>query len=249
MQIDRYMSRIGYTGDLTPNLENLTKILRCHLETVPFENLSFYKNPRQMPLDTESLFDKVVNRRMGGVCFELNGLFCTLLEELGYDCIPVSVRILLAGGPGAITHQGNVARINGREYYCDVGFGGPGPKGIIDMDETEVQIIDGEPFRVEREDPYVTIFRMHEGQFVPILKFVNLPSDRGDFPILLYFFTAHPQSHFVTSRIVNLCRPDGSLALTDKQFTIRRNGEVIRRDLETEEEVAQVLATEFGLVL
>ena len=48
--MERYLERIGYTGDRSPNRENLTRLLRCHLETVPFENLDFWQNPRQLPL-------------------------------------------------------------------------------------------------------------------------------------------------------------------------------------------------------
>ena len=76
--MEQYLARIGYTGDRTPSLENLTRLVRCHLETVPFENLSFWHNPCQMPLDVPALYDKVVTRRRGGVCCELaaegNGL-------------------------------------------------------------------------------------------------------------------------------------------------------------------------------
>ena len=124
MQIQAFFDRIGYTGTAEPTLSNLQQIVRCHLETVPFENTSFHKNPREMSLKPEDLYDKVVNRRLGGVCFELNGLFNWLLNEIGYQVYPVSVRIsMFPGFPAPITHQGNVAVIDGKKYYCDVGFG------------------------------------------------------------------------------------------------------------------------------
>ena len=39
MDIQAYFRRIGYTGTAEPTLSSLAAILRCHLETVPFENL------------------------------------------------------------------------------------------------------------------------------------------------------------------------------------------------------------------
>lgn len=249
MNIAAYMDRIGYHGSLEPTAENLTNILRCHLETVPFENLSCYNNPRELSLTQEDLFDKVVNKRRGGVCFELNGLFWGLLGALGYERYPVGVRILMPQGPSAISHQGNVAVVDGRKYFCDVGFGGPGPKGLVDLETEEIQVIDGVSFRVAREGLNFLISRLHDGQWIPTLRFADVPFEAVDFPFLLFFFSANPKSRFVTNRMVNLCQSDGSLALTDSHLTIRRGGQVIEKDLETEEEVTKVLQEEFGLYL
>lgn len=250
MQIQAFFDRIGYTGDTSLTLSNLQQLVRCHLETVPFENNAFYNNPREMSLKPEDLYDKVVNRRLGGVCFELNGLFHWLLNEIGYKVYPVSVRIsMFPGMPAAITHQGNVVVLDGRRYYCDVGFGGPGPKGVLDMDEEAVQVIDGEPFRVTHEGVQSIIHRMYEGEFTPILRYTDVPSDPADFPILFYFFCANPNSRFVTHRVVNLCLPDGYLAISENEFSGCRGGEKFRRVLETEDEVKAVMEKEFGLKL
>lgn len=249
MNIAAYMERIGYRGSLEPTVENLTNILRCHLETVPFENLSCYNNPRELSLKQEDLFDKVINQRRGGVCFELNGLFWGLLGELGYERYPVGVRIIIPQAPSAISHQGNVAVVDGAKYFCDVGFGGPGPKGLVNLETTEVQVIDGESFKVEQEGLYFTISRLYQGQWLPTLRFADVPFEAVDFPFLLFFFTANPKSRFVTNRMVNLCLSDGSAALSDNHLTIRRNGQVMEKDLQTEEEVTKALQEEFGLYL
>lgn len=247
MEIEAYLNRIGYAGDRTATVENLRRLLRCHLETVPFENLDFYNNPREISLNPKDLYDKIVTRRRGGVCFELNGLFCSLLEELGYDCYPVSVRVVIPHAPSAISHQGIVVRLEGEKYYCDVGFGGPGPKGLVAMDESGVQSIAGEDFRVEHSGIHCTILSRHADAWVPVLSFVDVASDNADFPILLYYFTANPESHFVRNRVVNLCLPDGSLALTGNRLTIRRGGQTVQQILESEEAVTQTLKKEFGI--
>ena len=115
------------------------------------------------------------------------------------------------------------------------------------MDESEVQVIDGEPFLVKHDGVQSIILRMHEGEFTPILRYVDLPSDPADFPILFYFFCANPTSRFVTHRTVNLCLPDGYLAISENEFSGRRGDEKFRRILETEEEVKEVMEREFGL--
>lgn len=249
MQLQAYLDRIGYTAgpELTP--ENLHKLIRCHLETVPFENLDFCYNPKRMSTKPEDMYHKVVERKRGGVCFELNAIFYWLMEQMGYETYPLHVRLMMrADLPAPITHRGNMAVIDGKKYFCDVGFGGPGPKGLVAVDEPEIQMIGGEPFKVEKDGLHVTIFRQNDGQWAPIIKFADVPAINEDFEFLLYAFTADPQSHFVTRRVVNLCRPDfGYLAVTDMEFTALKNGERIQRTLQSEAELQEVLHTEFGI--
>ena len=56
MDIQAYFDRIGYTGSAEPTAENLAKILRLHLETVPFENLDSYPNGKAMTNDMKALY-------------------------------------------------------------------------------------------------------------------------------------------------------------------------------------------------
>ena len=247
MDLRAYLDRIGYHGSPDRTAENLAVLLRCHLESVPFENLDFYNSPREMPLSTEALYDKIVLRRRGGVCCELNTLFGRLLESMGYDCYPVLVRVVMPGAPAQISHQGIVATVEGKRYYCDVGFGGPGPKGLVELDTQEHQQIYGETFRVTQDPRGVTIWGAFPGGEVPILEMIDVPARYEDFTVVLYYSTGYPNSYFLGRPIVNLCLPNGSKALTGNQLTIRRDGEMTRRILETDAEMAEVLWEEFGL--
>lgn len=247
MQISAYLERIGYDGSPECSAENLARLLRCHLEQVPFENLDFFENPKELPLDVDSLFDKIVTRRRGGVCCELNTLFGRLLEAMGYDCYPVLVRVVMPGAPAMISHQGIVATVDGKRYYCDVGFGGPGPKGLVALDTEEPQQIFGETFRVTTDLRGVTILGNFPGGEAPILEIIDVPARYEDFSVVLYYATAYPKSYFLSQPIVNLCLPDGHKALTGDRLTIRRGGEVIQRTLETDMEFSEALREEFGL--
>jgi len=74
MVIQAYLQRINYTGPLVPSAETLRLLQVAHLQTVPFENLSIHSG-EPIVLDDEALFEKIVRRRRGGFCYELNGLF------------------------------------------------------------------------------------------------------------------------------------------------------------------------------
>src|ERR1700690_1781469 len=91
MEVKAYLERINYKGSLLPTLETLRDLQFFHLLSVPFENLSIHAN-EPILLQDKSLFEKIVLRRRGGFCYELNGLFASLLRLLGF-----SVTLLSAG--------------------------------------------------------------------------------------------------------------------------------------------------------
>src|SRR5713226_8538960 len=91
MDIKAYLKRINYRGSLAPTAQTLRELQVAHLLSVPFENLSIHSG-EPVILEDEALFEKVVVRRRGGFCYELNGLFSALLQALGFD-----VRMLSAG--------------------------------------------------------------------------------------------------------------------------------------------------------
>lgn len=248
MDIQVYFDRIGYTGSRDLTADNLTLLIRQHLETVPFENLDCYPNGQPLTNAPDRLFEKIVLNRRGGICFELNGLLFQLLTALGYNCHSVAVRIPRPDGIAPISHQGVVVTLDGKQYYCDVGFGGPGPKGALPLDADPVQTVDGEPFRIIREGIYVTIQRYHQDAWSDILRYADVPCLPEDFSGLLYCFSTAPDSYFVVQRLANLCvKGGGSLALTGDRFTARRNGTVVQRVLQDEEEIRKVLEKEFGI--
>lgn len=250
MDIQAYFDRIGYTGSREITPENLTLLIRQHLETVPFENLDCYPNGHPLTNDPERLFEKIVVNRRGGICFELNGLLYELLKAIGYECYSVAARIPRPDGIAPICHQGVVVILDGRQYYCDVGFGGPGSKGALPLDDEPVQNIDGELFRIVRDGIYVGIQRYHQEDWGDVIRYADIPYIREDFSGMLYHFSTAPDSYFVIQRMVNLCvKGGGSLALTGNRFTARRNGTITQTVLKDETEIREVLAKEFDIIL
>ena len=81
MNTDAYLKRINYQGALAPTAETLRALQLAHLRRVPFENLSIHAG-EPIVLQEEALFTKIVERRRGGFCYEVNGLFAALLRSL-----------------------------------------------------------------------------------------------------------------------------------------------------------------------
>jgi len=120
--VDRYLKRIGLSARPDATLEGLTQLQRAHLSTVPFENLDVYD---QVPVrtDLDHSIDKIVNRRRGGWCFEVNGAFSALLDALGFEVALLGAAVLLEGPSVVIGHLTLDVTVDGSAYLVDVGFG------------------------------------------------------------------------------------------------------------------------------
>ncbi len=120
MDVAEYLARIGAGAD-----DDLATLTERHYRAVPFENLSIHLGET---IDTrpDALFDKIVRRRRGGFCYELNGLFGALLSELGHEVAFLGARVHGQDSDTApLAHQ--ALRVTGRDGVArlvDVGFGG-----------------------------------------------------------------------------------------------------------------------------
>lgn len=121
MDVDGYLERIGITGPVEPTLDNLERLQRAHLTAVPFENLDVFAR-RGVQTEDDWTVDKLVVRRRGGWCFELNGAFSALLTALGYQVKRVAADVLYGNVYPMPTHHSIEVMLD-RPYLVDVGFG------------------------------------------------------------------------------------------------------------------------------
>lgn len=122
---DRYLDRIGYTGPLEPTPEVLHALLVAHMIHVPFENLDVYHR-RGVEVGLDHSYPKIVERRRGGWCFELNGCFSELLRAVGFDVDLLSCRTYepdTGGLSEPFDHLALLVTAGGDRYLADVGWG------------------------------------------------------------------------------------------------------------------------------
>lgn len=62
-------------------LEFLDRLIRRHLEEIPFENLDLVRTHELIQTDLDTVYKKIIQGRRGGYCFELNALFLGLLRD------------------------------------------------------------------------------------------------------------------------------------------------------------------------
>src|SRR6266700_2545218 len=124
LDVSSYLARIDYTGPTTPTSHTLRAIHQAHLLAVPFENLDIALG-RKIVLNEETILHKVVDRRRGGFCYELNGALAALLGALGFQTTLLSARVAKdAGGEGPeFDHLTLRVDLEQQPWLADVGFG------------------------------------------------------------------------------------------------------------------------------
>src|SRR5881275_1832993 len=89
---EAYLDRIDALRPARADAAALRELHRLHQLAVPFENLSIHLD-EPISLDEPDLVDKIVTRRRGGFCYELNGAFALLLEALGARVSRVAAQV------------------------------------------------------------------------------------------------------------------------------------------------------------
>lgn len=243
-----YLERIDCKDVKEVTLANLARLIRAHLEHIPFEDLDIFDKGKMPSLDEKDLFQKIVENKRGGYCFELNTLFGILLETLGFSVYPVAARVLWnKESLPPLSHMGIVTCLEKKKYFCDVGYGGPGPKGVVELKEGPLNVA-GEAFQIRYlEDGDTLVERQHHGVWKALLLFADRPVKKVDFALLNFYCSQNPAIAFKQHRIVNLCTPQGSKALTDMELTIRSKDEVKKKVYKDFAELEKGLEEVFGI--
>lgn len=81
-QLSEYFDRIGY-HPTECTLETLELIILHHISTIPYETLDIHYATK-CSIDMPELHDKLVIRKRGGYCLEMNNLLFYVLETMGF---------------------------------------------------------------------------------------------------------------------------------------------------------------------
>ena len=214
MDVKAYLSRIGYRGGTEPTAANLAALVRAHRLAVPYETLDIWRG-RHTTLATDELFDKIVTRRRGGYCFELNGLFAALLRELGYNVREYFGRWHF-GEEAAIPkrrHRVPVVALPGHpNVIADVGIGLPFLTGPLDLVFAVPQQVDGKTYRIIRDETLSAVVeaKRRDGSWTRLFSFDTAPQLPIDFAYVHYWCETHPTSVFRRGLSAFLPNADGS---------------------------------------
>lgn len=215
MDIRAYLERIGYGGWLEPDLSTLAALHRAHLFAVPFENLDIHMG-REIVLDEERLFAKIVEERRGGFCYELNGLFAALLRRLGFRVTLLSAGVARADGGFGPEFDHLTLRVDlEKPYLADVGF------GECFLEPLAFDEVSPDGYRLSMAGAHSTLFRAEKPEY----RFMPAAQELADFKAMCRYHQTSPESFFTRGRLITLPSAKGRLTLTDARFIVTDGGE------------------------
>ena len=250
LNIKAYLERIDYRGPLALTAETLRELQVAHLLTVPFENLSIHSG-EPIVLEEEALFDKIVGRRRGGFCYELNGLFAGLLRALGFDVVMLSAGVANAEGDFGpdFDHMALMVKLD-QLWLVDVGFGDSFREPLL-LDDQDEQAQGRQVYRIVHEGEYLTLNRRSdEGDWQPQYRFTLQPHEFPDYATMCHYHQTSPESHFTRGRMCSRATAEGRVTLSDRRFIMTTlSGDRKERELTHEEDYASTLSEHFGIVM
>jgi N-hydroxyarylamine O-acetyltransferase len=253
MNLEAYLQRLNYRGDVAPNAETLRNLHITHLYQVPFENLSIHAG-EPIVLNDEALFTKIVTNRRGGFCYELNGLFAALLRSLNFEVAMLSAGVASAPGEFSpdfdhMTLMVTTPKSSAQRWLVDVGFGDSFLEPLL-IDEPDDQVQGSQSFRIIPENAHLILMRRKDSEdWAPQYRFTLQPYSYPDYQEMCHFHQTSPDSHFTKARICSRATPNGRITLSDLRLITTTGDQREEHLLTSEEEYARVLRDQFGIVM
>jgi N-hydroxyarylamine O-acetyltransferase len=241
---EAYLDRIGVAGPVRPTAEWLRELQVRHLLAVPFENLDIHLGAR-IVLAEPVLLEKIVARRRGGFCYELNGAFADLLATLGFTVTLLAARAAGAAGLGPpFDHL--VLRVDTPEpWLVDVGFG-RFSQYPLRLDARDEQADPDGAFAIRvRDDGDLDVSRDGSPQY----RIEPRPRQLADFEPTCWWQQTAPESPFTSSLTCSLLTPTGRVTLAGRRLIETVGADRTERELVADADVLTAYQTYFGIQL
>ncbi len=240
---------MNYSGAVAPTEDRLEALHRAQFFSIPFENFDILLD-REISLEPEVLFDKMVTRPRGGYCFELNGLFLMALKSFGFDARPLLARVHLSGIPSGRGHQIALVTLQGRQWITDVGFGNHNLRAPLPLELDQPKTRDGFTFRFRDAQHFGTMLQyLAGGGWQDLYSFDLGHVYPADITYGNYYTSTHPNSFFTFVRVAALPVPDGTITLYNNTLKTSTADKVQEHELAEGQPYLDALKTHFGIEL
>ncbi|CAJ1049132.1 arylamine N-acetyltransferase%2C pineal gland isozyme NAT-10-like isoform X2 [Xyrichtys novacula] len=275
MNLQEYFKRIGFHGLFDkPDLATLRLILKQHVMSIAFENLSIHCGER-IVTDLEVIFEKLVRSSRGGWCLENNSLFGWVLREMGYDTTTLGSRVYshtTHDFPTTESHLIHMVRIDGQAYVADVSFGvsfqmweplelvsgkdQPQAGGVFRLtDKGDLWVLEKTARKPEVLNPDFAKSRLlsKEGTH-QVYGFTLVPREIDHFFEINNSLQTDPDSLFINKSICSLQTPTGFRALvgwtySEVTYQPEKGVDILDMRYITEDEIESLLGEKFKIKL
>ena len=230
MNFNSYFKKLNIKSK-NPSLELVKALQKKHIATFSFNSIAVLLK-KNISLEIEDIFEKIVTKNLGGYCFEHNALMYEVLKSLGFN-----VRILIAKVlnnqdiDSPRTHRITLLEWEKEQYIVDVGFASSTPRLVLNINNKEeegyrIVPLANETYQFEllkENKPYI-FYRFD------LANYTEADCVMGNF-----YSCSHPKAVFVNNFVVSLILPKMTLSF--------RNG-IYHRIGQDETEVIEVTSAE-----
>ena len=250
MNVQAYLDRIGYQGNRKVSLAVLRRLHEQHVFSVPFENLDIHYG-REITLEVAGIYKKVVEKKRGGFCYELNVLFHGLLTELGFESRIIAARIVDSEGVTgpAFDHMCLLVQLEQR-WLADVGYGDLFLQPVA-LQEDTIQTDGRNYFKVEKTavDEYALLMASGKAHFCRKYTFGTQNQAVSDFASLCQDKQTNPDSYFVKNKVCTKPTRTGRITLFNQKLIHKAGEQKLESFLEDEEQFIAILRKQFDLII
>ena len=244
--LEKYCERIAYCGPLSPDINCVNQLIRHQIYNVPFENLDVLTG-KIVSLEPADIVEKILVRRRGGYCYEVNGLFAMALHALKIPYSIALARPLFYPERRARTHMVIIAEVEGTRWLCDLGFGSFGPRQAVNLRQSLQEFKqDHDRFQLSFDNSIYRLSAWLEDGWQRQYEFTLEPQEWVDIIPANYFNSTHPNSIFVQKLLVMMPNATGKTILFGDQLKIIHNGST-QISTVTLDQQKQILKDVFGL--
>lgn len=221
MNVSAYLKRINYNKEVEIDKATLFGLQRAHLRSVPFENLDIHYK-KLIVLDIDIIFEKIVNHKRGGFCYELNSLFYTLLKEIGFKVRIISARVYSEKKQYGKEndHMAIITDIGMEQFLVDVGFGKFSLQPLpLKFNKTLVD--DYGKFVFDNYDKdYLRVCEQKNNVLVPQYIFSKKQHELSEFKDMCEYHQTSKESHFTQKKVISISTENGRITLNNSKIKI-----------------------------
>jgi len=209
--------------DLAFNLKEhdlIETMINKHISMFSFSSVNVILN-KELSLEPERLFERVIQQSTGGYCFEHNKIFYLALKHLGFEVRPLIVRVMLNNDPeNGRSHRLTLLKLNNKEYIIDVGFGVMSPRGLISLSTTENTTLPFAHYQVALDDRNTyRVIKMNESKPITLYRLDLSEATEMDCDISHFYSHKNEKAAFVNHLVVSRIDKDIRYLIRNLTFT------------------------------
>lgn len=251
IQAAHYLARIGLNGPVGQDADALSRIILAHYLHVPYENLDVLAGV-PVRLEEDALYDKIVVRRRGGYCFELNAALGALLTAMGFHVEHLTGRFILGEPEGIMPmrrHHILLVTLKDGQYLADAGIMRESCRAAHPF-QVGIEQSDGvASYRLEEDAVFGYVLQQaSQGRdYQPMFGFTLEKQFPDDFVMPSFYCEKHPDSPFNKQYMVGIRNTTGSYNLVGNTFKTLVGATIVQTKTLKDAEIPAVLNEVFGL--